>query len=251
MLDMTSYILGRKSGGSGGGSGGGGDLVPIVIRPDAELVQKWEYDKLLVEDEGVTIPSYTIQRTTLVPSETFTVNRTSEDVDTYDYFWASRGLVIPFYNTDAKGRGRQEYSIQESFYEYGSIRDKFPAILDGTLPTGRYNINGGYGYALFMYWDHAPAYKVASNVSYGAKLSSVSSQTSGTNIIFTTGDCAITGSSTYLSETFFNAITDIRVQQVIEIWRVKKEGKSTDGWASLQNVLRIADCVASPTHKLT
>ena len=64
---------------------GGAALKMGVIRPDAELINTWSYDKLWVEDDLGTIPAYTTTSTTLQASVELTPT-VSLELDDYRYF---------------------------------------------------------------------------------------------------------------------------------------------------------------------
>ena len=61
----------------------------------------------------------------------------------------------------------------------------------------------------------------------------------------------IRGHTTYFTSTYMNAVTDIRYQYVIEVYRAPKNHLNIDGWGSTQNLQHVLECVNSTTHKLT
>lgn len=63
---ITGY---NKNGVKLTGTASGGSLKQIIIRPDAELMQSWKYDKRIIADEGITIPAYTTATQTLKATE--------------------------------------------------------------------------------------------------------------------------------------------------------------------------------------
>ena len=89
-------------------SGGGGSSLKFgVLRPDAELIKTFSYDKYIVEDEEVTLPAYNTTAETLKASETLT-ETVATDLTTYNYYVLIRMLTIPKYNTNAIAKGRFE-----------------------------------------------------------------------------------------------------------------------------------------------
>ena len=62
-----AYVNGSLVTGTNQG-GGGGAVKMGALRPDAELVQTWSYDKLWVADEEGTIPAYSTSTITLTAS---------------------------------------------------------------------------------------------------------------------------------------------------------------------------------------
>ena len=75
-------------------SGGTTELKMGVLRPDAEIVQTYSYDKYIVADEGITIPSYTTTQTALLASSNLSPT-VSMDLTNYDYYVLTRTLTIP------------------------------------------------------------------------------------------------------------------------------------------------------------
>lgn len=89
-------------------SGGGSNPLKFgVLRPDAELIKTFSYDKYIVEDEKVTLPAYNTTTQTLKASETLT-ETVATDLTTYNYYVLIRMLTIPKYNTNAIAKGRFE-----------------------------------------------------------------------------------------------------------------------------------------------
>lgn len=89
-------------------SGGGSNPLKFgVLRPDAELIKTFSYDKYIVDDEEVTLPAYNTTAQKLKASESLTETITT-DLTTYNYYVLIRMLTIPEYNTTAKAKGRFE-----------------------------------------------------------------------------------------------------------------------------------------------
>ena len=118
--DQDGYIVIPSTGGGGGST----TLKMGVIRPDAELVQSWTYDKYIVEDEGVTLPTYSTTAQTLRASENLspTAMVSSEE---YDAMVVTRTLATPVYNSSATSTRRMIWSAYYDMIEYCSIPPKF------------------------------------------------------------------------------------------------------------------------------
>ena len=142
-----------------------------VIRPDAEKVETWSYDKLWIAEEGGTLPAYSTTATTLKASEQLTVTH-EWDLDNFKYCVLMRGLVIPFYNTDSIARGRVEWSMSNIAYELVCAdAGAFRALVDPTAsyrsPTLAWLTAGGAVYRMPYFTNGAGALSVYSATSYG------------------------------------------------------------------------------------
>lgn len=224
-----------------------------VIRPDAELVKTYSYDKYIHEDEKVTIPSYTTTSTILKDTEAFSETYTI-DQNTYDYYALIRMLTIPSYSVSTKGKGRVEYWIGSYLYEWTEIEaNNFVTLIDSskkyTSRTTSTNTSGSY-YRLF-YWSSTTAVTVYTSAAYGVAQTVVAPTLSSGVITFNKPKLIIRGHTTYFTSTYFNALTDIRYQYVIELYRAPKNNLNINGWGSKQNALHILDCVNNNNCKLT
>lgn len=224
----------------------GGPIIVGALRPDAELWKHYTYDKLLVQDEGVTIPAYSTSSTTLVSNtdiETLTLDRES-----YCYFYVSRTLIIPVYDNNNPVKGRQEYFFSSCTAEYSAIFNKMYKSLIGTpagVPangsiTEEKRTAGG-----LVYWwtattiDWSNGYNQGGGVwwdEYGPNF------TAG-NLKIRTSPIRIKGSSTTLTSAVWDTLTDIRVQYVIDVYRVPVADADVIGFNSTSNRMKIANCV--------
>lgn len=247
--------------GSYEGSGGGTPTLKMgVVRPDAELVQTWSDDYLVHTDKSVTIPTYSTTSTTLVAAAAQTTKPTLTTAS-YRYYVLERFLTIPQYSISTKGAGRQEYHWSSYCYEIVYLpASSVQALVDTTKYTSRNNVVFSAGAQIRqLYWSSATALSLYTSTTYGvAQVVTAPSVSSGTSasptITVTAPSCTIRGSSTYLSETYYNAITDIRCQYIIELYRVPLDTTSTygiDGWGIYSQTGHILDCIQSSTHKLT
>lgn len=243
------------------GSGGTLTLKMGVVRPDAELLQTWSGDYLANADKSITIPAYTTTSTTLYTGDNLTPTVTLSNAN-YRYYVLERFLTIPQYSITTKAAGRQEYTAMSIAYEITNFNGStFKALLDGTAYTSR-NVAvlpAGNAFIRCAYFSSGTAISVYTANTYGcAQTVNAPIISSGTaaSPTFTAKDPNLTirGSSTYLSSTYFNAITDIRCQYVIELYRIPKDTTDTygmDGWGHYTQMLHNITCAQSSTHKLS
>ena len=59
------------------------------------------------------------------------------------------------------------------------------------------------------------------------------------------------GHTTYFTSTYMNAVTDVRYQYVIDVYRAPKNNFDLDGWGNAQNLLHVIDCVNNNNGTLT
>lgn len=209
---------------------GGGAVKEHVIRPDAELVQAWSRDFRVVEDEGITLPAYSTTAATLIAST---------NIDTYDgspteyhYLIAERMLTIPEYNITTKAKGRGDYCVTSALYEWLYNPANEIKSLDGSKSYGQYSQMAAYSaFTRYVYWSSATAVAPYTSNAYGAA-QGVTAPAVASNKTITIKSPTVTlrGHTTYFTSTYYNALTDIRCQYVIELWRVPVETGSVIGW---------------------
>lgn len=249
------FCLADGSLATGTNSGGGGALKVGVIRPDAQLVQTWSYDKLIHADEGVTIPAYTTTEQTLKASATLTAS-VSLDTSSYDYFITFRGIAAPVYSSDTKGAGRFVYSAYVSSYELVYVPKSL--LTDGGNVSERHPVAlPSMGTGFNLYWRNASAIRSGSSVnSGGAYLSPVSPvltasvTTDNQTVEIKSPKLCLRGSTTYLTSTYWGYITDIRYQYIIQLWRAPRTG-DIEGWALTSQAVHAARCASSVSGTLT
>lgn len=240
------------------GTASGSTLIPYAIRPDAELIKTWSYDKYIVADEGVTLPTY---------KTTSTILKTSADIgdavicnlSQYKYFVAVRCLTIPTYNIATTGSGRIEYTISHGVGEIIDMSQmNAAALVNGTVRTSAYTKYSSNSNMVLMYWSNASTFNeyTSLSTSYGMVQTIQNVNISGsypTSLAVSPNSpiFSIRGNKTYLTQTYFNAITDIRFQYVIELYREPIGNLNIDGWAGYQSMTKIIECVNSSTHKLS
>lgn len=222
-----------------------GKVKEHVLRPDAELVQTWTRDFRVVEDEGITLPAYSTTATTLIAST---------NIDTYDgspteyhYLIAERMLTIPEYNITTKAKGRGEYCATSALYEWLYNPANEIKSLDGSKSYGQYSQMAAYGaFTRYVYWSSATAVAPYTSNAYGAA-QGVTAPAVASNKTITIKSPTVTlrGHTTYFTSTYYNALTDIRCQYIIELWRVPVETGSVIGWQHGSQIKTMIDDAVS------
>jgi hypothetical protein len=252
--DVPAVTLPQTGGGTvtfyeGGGSA---ELVPYAIRPDAELIQTYTYDKYAVEDEGWTIPAYATSAQTIKAvanlSPTVTV-----DLANYRYIIAERFLSIPEYSVTTKGKGRQEYTFCSYVYEIArAAANEFATIIDPTKKiTSVQNLVATNSLYRLLYWSSSSAIALYATNAYGAYMTPQTPSVSGSTLTVKAPVFGIRGSTTYFTSTYMNAVTDIRYQYVIDVYRAPMDNLNVDGWEQDQMLQHMISCINSDGHKLT
>jgi len=238
---------------------GGASIVAGRIRGDAELAKSWTYDKLIVADEGVTIPAYTTTDTVLKSGAALTAE--SLDFASYSYTLLYRSLATPIYSNSTKSYAKEIYHAQSSNYrfvytppsEFG--HDGTSAI--AASKTNVFTSVGTQNYARLVYYYSSSGIWFDS-VSYGAytQLGTSPSASATSTSPFNTGTLTITaphlkirGNSGYLNSSNWANITDIRYQYIFELWRVP-QSSAVNGWVIESQFRHILDC-ANGTGTLT
>lgn len=219
---------------TGTASGGGGSYtIPMGgIRPDAEKVKTWTYDKRVVSDEHITIPAYSTTAVTLVASadvDTYVVDHTN-----YAYMVVERILSIPIYKASyTGGSGKEEYVLSAINYELVYAPANYYATLDGSKSYATANpAFATHGqYSRFIRWSNATTLALYTSAAYGV------GHTYNTPTIVANGTMTIKsptfqirGHATYLPEALYSQVDDIRNQYVIELWRVPKDPAKVNGY---------------------
>lgn len=237
-------------------SGGGGGVLKMgVIRPDAELVESWTYDKYIVADENVTIPSYTTSQQTL--KSTAVITTPTLDYDTYVYIALVRAIATPKYVTGTtQGSGMQAYFIYNNLYE-------FVEIPPGTFTYGSSSITNLH-HVINTYqslpWTNiycsgssslVRTTPTSSTACYGANfnVSNLAATTSSTLSIYTPA-LRLCGNSTQFTQTYWNALEDIRYQYIIQLYRAPKSS-GFDGFGYKSQFMHTVQCATSASGTLT
>ena len=251
--DVPAVELPVEGGGTALFSAGSTNLVFGAIRPDAELIQTYTYDKLIHEDEEITIPAYTTTSTTLKASAALSPTITL-DYGSYNYYLAERFLAYPIYSITSKAKGRLEYNISSTLYEVGEIPENTFVTIDGSqkVYTSR-SLTAGVSqtFSRLFYWSSGSAVTVYSSSAYGTFFTATAPAISSGVMTVNSPALGIRGSTTYFTSTYMNAVTDVRYQYVINVFRAKKGNLNIDGWGSSQQAIHIVNCATSASHKLT
>ena len=227
------------------------NLKPTVLRPDAQLVQTYTFDQMAVEDLKLTIPAYTTGATSLKAtanlSPTITINLATET-----FFVVERFLTIPEYSITTLGKGRQEYTYCTYIYELARVPADAFKSMDGTKTiTSASNIISTMSSFREIYWSSATALTAYGSNAYGCYQTPTAPAISGSTLTIKTPVLGIRGSTSYFTSTYMNAVTDIRYQYVIDVYKAPKQAMGIDGWITNEVVNHIIDCANSTTHKLT
>jgi hypothetical protein len=225
---------------------------PWVMRGDAEKVYTLSYDKYIVADDGVTIPAYTTTSQTLKASETISPT-VPYDYSNYNYIVAERCLTIPEYSITTKAKGRVEYSYSNAFYELVDYpANTISALIDGKkLASRSYSLFAAGNNSGLIYWTSGTAITRYTSAAYGTAQTVTAPTSSASAITIKTPALIVRGHATYFSSTYMNALTDIRYQYVIEVYRAPKNSMSFDGWGMYNMSLHCIDCAQSATHTLS
>ena len=249
--DQDGYIVLPSTGGGGGSS----TLKMGVIRPDAELVQTWTYDKYIVEDEGVTLPAYSTTAQTLKASASLSPTATVS-AETYDAMIVTRTLATPVYGSGATSSKRMAWSAYFDMIELCSIP---PNVVSGGGASINSNVRFTKYYnseGRFVYFDSTGMLQSGNGAQgvYASPYSPSVSYNSSTAIQTVTAKSPtliIKGAENYLNQTNFEAITDIRYQYIIELWQVPHGSLNLDGWGYRQLFINANTCANSASGKLT
>lgn len=227
-----------------------GGILEGVIRNDAELVKRYTYDQYLVADEGITLPSYSTTSATLKASASLEV--ITVDYANYDYFAIERALTIPEYSVTTKAKGREDYAFYSSAQEVIEIPGSTIQSIDGTKEyTSRlYTVMNSYFYRE-VYWSSSTAITTYATTAYGVQQVVQNITASSSSLTVRSPSVTIRGHTTYFTQTYYDALTDVRLQYIIEVYRVKKGSSNLDGWGLRQLTMNTLDDVANNSGNLT
>lgn len=226
-------------------------LTPIVLRPDAELIKSYTYDKKIYADEEIDLPGYTTTATTLKAAASLSPTITL-DGDTDTFFIVERFLTIPEYSTSNVGKGRPEYTYCAYLYELARVPANIIQNIAKTKAiTAVSNFISTMSAYRLLYWSSGSALSLYASNGYGCYQTPTAPTFSGTTLTIKSPALAVRGSTTYFTSTYMNALTDIRYQYIIDVYKAPKQALGIDGWVTNQLVNHIIDCVNSTTHTLT
>lgn len=226
-----------------------------VIRPDAELVETWSYDKLWLAEEGETLPAYSTTAVTLKASEALDVEHEWE-LDDYKYFVTARTLAIPLYSTDEIARGRVEWSEVHGAWELVyPDSGAFHALVDPTksyLSRALGWVASGGTFSRMPYFSNAlGTVSVYSANSYGLWCTVQAPTYASGELSINSPTFTLRCQANVFDKPFYEALTDIRFQWVIELWRVPVDSLNLVGWSANQQMEHVLECVYSADHTLT
>lgn len=241
--------------GTASGGGGSTTLKFGVLRPDATVVKTWSWDKWVVADEGLTIPAYSTAKTTFhasaALSDTYTINPVN-----YTYAVLYRVLAYPTYSISTKGKGRFEYSMMSRFIEIKNVPEN---TLHSLVDTTKYaaasaaSVTAQNSFATGAYWSGSSTFTSTTSSNLGTYIDIPTTPVSiSSNVVTITSPLmGVGGSASYLTSTYMNAITDIRYQYIIELYRSTRANSNVDGFNAASQLYHIIDCVNSANHTLT
>lgn len=226
-------------------------LKQTVLRPDAELVKTYTYDKMIVKDEKVTLPGYTTSATTLKASANLSPT-ISINGDDETFFVVERFLTIPEYSISTVAKGRAEYTYCAYLYEMARVPADSIKTIDGSKAiTSVSNIFGTMTTYRLLYWSSASAISLYSTNAYGCYQTPTAPTFSGSTLTIKSPALGTRGSTSYFTSTFMSAMTDIRYQYIIDVYKAPKQSLGINGWITNELVNHILGCANSMTHTLS
>lgn len=226
------------------------NLKLTVLRPDAQLVQSYTFDKMAVDDLELTIPAYSTTAQTIKASANLSPT-VSVNPDTESFFVVEKFLTIPEYSITTKAKGRQEYTYCVYFYELARVPANTVYSIDRTgAVTSASNIIATMSTYRELYWSSASALTLYGSNGHGCYQTPTAPTLSGSTLTIKSPALALRGSTSYFTSTFMNALTDIRYQYIIDVYKAPKEALGLDGWITNEVVNHILECANSTTHKL-
>lgn len=236
------------------GTAAGGSIQFSAIRPDAELVQRYSVDRLLVADDGVTLPEApTAAKVDLVASQSLPDITT--DLTNYKYFVNQRAIAYPIYSSTEISRGRFEYSVCESCYEGLSFDSgEFVSLVDSekNYANGVYVFVGSSQYRGVYFTAATGTIGVYTSSTYGLYVVFSTPALTSSVIRLSTPSLSVRCQANIYDEPFWDSTTDIRYQYIIEVWRAPRgTDRDMDGWSNTMQMERSLGCVLSQSHTLT
>jgi hypothetical protein len=135
------------------------------------------------------------------------------DLVNYTYYVLERALTIPSYNIDTVGKGRVEYSFFSSMYEIVDFDiGEINSLIDPTLhvKAKSTSVYQAGNCARLNYYSNATTLASYATAAYGT-YQTVTAPAIKTGILtIKTPALGIRGHTTYFTETYFSAVTDIR-----------------------------------------
>lgn len=215
--------------------GGTVSLLPAVIRPDAELVKSYTFDKWIVADDGISIPAYTTTATTIYKSVAISDKYTC-DFSQYDYFAVLRFLSYPQYGSSVHANHMQEYDIRAVVVDFCEIPSYSLRSFDNTASIStRYVTLFSANQTANVYWTSASALAKATSANAGAYQFISIPKLSGSTVTFYESQRILKGDATVFNQSAWESATDIRFQYVQQLYRSRKGTLNVNGWCSTSN----------------
>ena len=220
--------------------------VPLTlgtIRPDAELVKTVTYDKKLLEDSVISSwPSYSTSAQTLVAAGD--VGTYQCDLDTYNYSVLLFMLCKPTYNTATNAKGRLEYWMGSYLYDLCDIPANSFVAASGKQYASRNIVFSGNATGREFYWTSGSAVNVYSTASVGIYMTATVPTIAADGLLTLKSPAiAVKGSGTYFSSTYFGAVTELRCQYILKVYRAPKGNMNLDGWMATMMAKHVMDCI--------
>ena len=202
----------------------------------------------------ITQPYDTTSRTPLAAGARLTTTTTdgvAVDLVNYDYLILQRAFTIPIYNIDTIAKGREEYQITSMIYYLFNIpTNEFKTLVNNkAYPDNSQTLPGTY-ISRALIWSSATALSLNTGVTYGVVQILQTPAVQSKKIIIKSPSILIRGNTTNFTSTFYNALTDVRAQYVIDIYRSPKGNLNIDGWSFLGEMQKLIDCTNTSNHKL-
>lgn len=102
-----------------------------------------------------------------------------------------------------------------------------------------------------VYYSSTTAITFYGSAGYGYNQTVTAPSVSGSTLTIKSPAFIVRGNTNYFVNTYMNAVTDVRYQYVIELWRAPKANLNIDGWGLDQQWMKMCEDVQSNTHKLT
>lgn len=239
---------------TGTASGGGGGAIKMgVLRPDAELWQRFTCDRWAVADDGVEIPAYTTSSKTLKAQKTI-ATITDLDTDEYSYYVLCRGLTIPKYvSGTAAGAAEPIYHAFSNNYELNVTDAQAIAPSGIQYGAGAYVTTFTGSAAICVYRLSATACKASFgfNSSYGCYQTGGAPSLSGTRFVINSPTLGIRGETSIFKQAYWDALEDIRYQYAVEVYRAPNGGEYFDGFNVQSHLAHTLSCATSASGNLT
>ena len=224
-----------------------------VLRPDAEFVTSYSYDKYLKEDEGIKPIAYTTTSTTIIAAASLTPTVTC-DFTNYSYVVLIRMATIPEYSISTVGKGREEYALNGAIYEITEVPvNEIKAFVDPTKKVSSISraVFSAGNFVREVYFSSSTSLTSYGSAAYGYNQTVTAPSLSNSTLTLKSPAFIVRGHTTYFVNTFMNAVTDVRYQYKIEVWRAPKGNLNLDGWGLNTQWLKMNDDIQATGHKLT